>query len=266
MDKLGGVPDTLFIPLVARIVASKKFPEYFFDKKALLLEKYIPNNTIQKNSSKYWLIASVARSYNLDLMVEAFIAKQPNSNIVYLGAGLETAYYRLKTKSAEFYEVDLPEVILARRRILGEQPNDHLIASDMFDIKWTKLIDKSKPTLLIVAGVFQYFEEPQVVKFIVNLKKVLPSAELIFDATNQTGIKRANKYVAKTGNTEAPMSFYVNDGLEFAKKIKSELIEQRVFFTVASKILSQKLDLYTRIAMKVVDAKKRAVLLHFKIS
>ena len=73
MGKLQGVSDTLFIPLAARIFVSKKFPEYFFDEKALSLEKYIPDNNIQKKPSEYSFMASAARYYNLDSMVRAFI-------------------------------------------------------------------------------------------------------------------------------------------------------------------------------------------------
>lgn len=39
MNKFDGVANTLFVPLVARINISKKFPEYFMDEKALELEK-----------------------------------------------------------------------------------------------------------------------------------------------------------------------------------------------------------------------------------
>jgi O-methyltransferase involved in polyketide biosynthesis len=266
MGKLQGVSDTLFIPLAARIFVSKKFPEYFFDEKALALEKYIPDGTIQKKSSEYSLMASVARYYNLDSMARAFIKKNGKCNVVYPGAGFETAYYRLNEPDAVFYELDLPDVIAARREVLGEQTNDLLIAGDMFDMEWTKQIDKSVPTLLIVSGVFQYFREDVVIRFINDVKKVFLNVELIFDATNETGITYANKYVKKTGNRDALMYFYVNDGVEFAKKTGTELIEERVFFTGARKTLAGKLGLYTRIAMKVVDDKKRAILVHLKIA
>jgi O-methyltransferase involved in polyketide biosynthesis len=262
MSKLQGVSDTLFIPLVARVVVSKKFPEYFFDEKALSLEKYIPDDSIQKRSSEYSLMASVARYYNLDSTVRAFIKKSGKSNIIYLGAGLETAYYRLNEQAAIFYEVDLPDVIAARHTILGEQTNERLIAADIFGMEWTKQIDTSMPTLLVASGVFQYFKEDKVIQFINDVKKLFSNAELIFDATNETGIKYTNKYVKKTGNTDALMYFYINDGMEFSKKTGTTLIEERVFFTDARKMLAKKLGLYTRIAMKVVDDKKRAILLH----
>jgi hypothetical protein len=85
-----------------------------------------------------------------------------------------------------------------------------------------------------------------------------------FDRAN--GIKYANNYVKKTGNTDAFMYFYINDSVEFAQRTGMKLIEERVFFTDARKILKKKLRLYTRIAMKIVDAKKRATLLHFRIN
>jgi O-methyltransferase involved in polyketide biosynthesis len=266
MSSLQGVENTLFIPLAARIFASKKFPEYFFDEKALSLEKHIPDNSIQKKSSEYSFMASVARYYNMDTMVKNFISKQGRCNIVYLGAGLETAYYRLNDKTAYFYEVDLPEVIKARQSVLGENANEKLLGGDLFDLSWAANIIKSVPTLLIASGVFQYFTEERVIKFIADIRNSFDNAELIFDATNEMGIRYANRYVRKTGNTSAMMYFYINDGAEFARKTGTILIEERPFFTDARKLLSKKLGLYTRIAMRVVDNKKRAILLHLRIT
>jgi O-methyltransferase involved in polyketide biosynthesis len=266
MESLQGVSNTLFVPLAARIFASKKFPEYFYDERSLSMEKYIPNDTIQKKSSEYSFMASVARYYNMNRMVKSFISKHGKCNIVYLGAGLETAYYRINNQTVLFYEVDLPEVIDTRRSILGEHENEILIGGDMFDTLWINKINKSFPSLLIVSGVFQYFTEDKIIQFITNIRANFKDAELIFDATNETGIKYANNYVRKTGNTNALMYFYVNDGIDFACKTGTVLIEERPFFTDARKILSKKLGLYTRIAMRIVDNKKRAIILHLKIN
>lgn len=110
MNKFDGVANTLFVPLVARINISKKFPEYFMDEKALELEKYLPQGA-DKGSSEYSNMASVARYYNMDKTVTAFAKSYAESNIVYLGAGLETAYDRLSDKienrTVHWYEADL---------------------------------------------------------------------------------------------------------------------------------------------------------------
>ena len=131
-----GVADTLYIPLTARIYVSKRFPEYFFDPKSLELEPAIPGDSIQKGSNEYTMIASCARYHNLDQMANAYAAAHPVCNIVNVGCGLETMFWRIgpDTPSARFYEMDLPEVIEVRRRILGASERDELIAGDAFDL------------------------------------------------------------------------------------------------------------------------------------
>lgn len=208
-------------------------------------------------------MASVARYYNLNEMVKAFMAKHGKCNVVNLGAGLETAYFRLKPEKAVFYEMDFPEVIAERRRVLGEADNEILIPGDLFDLAWADGIDTSLPTLLVVSGVFQYCHEAQIMRFINEVKERFAQAELIFDATNKRGLAYANRYVRRTGNTHAMMHFSLDDGRKFAQQTGTRFIEQRPFFAQARKMLKRKLNLYSRVAMWVSDeGPARSVLLH----
>jgi len=269
MNEFNGVADTMLIPMAARIYASKRFPEYFYDETALSLEEKIPAKTLEriwKASSEYTMLASVARYYNFDGMIKNFLAKHEKCNIVNLGAGLETAVFRLQAVSTIFYEIDLPEVIEQRKNILGAKENERLIGADLFTLEWAEQIDTSLPSLLTVSGVFQYFREEKIVQFLSDVKKRFPKGELIFDATNDIGIKYANKYVQKTGNTSAQMYFYVNDAQAFAQKCGMELVDIRTFYTTARKMLKRKLKLYTRIAMKVCDDGGRTIILHLKLN
>ena len=127
MDEYDGVEDTLFIPLIARVNISKKFPEYFLDEKALEMEDLIKNKQIEKKSSEYAMIASVARYYNLDKMAQKFIDDYEMCNIVNLGVGLETSYFRLDRKNSMFFEVDLPEVIELREKYIEVGENEKYI-------------------------------------------------------------------------------------------------------------------------------------------
>lgn len=83
MNTLKGIANTLFVPLIARINISKRFPEYFIDQKALELEPYLPEGA-DKGSFEYSDITSAARYYNMDKMVTAFAKRQNSCNIVYL--------------------------------------------------------------------------------------------------------------------------------------------------------------------------------------
>jgi O-methyltransferase involved in polyketide biosynthesis len=241
------------------------FPEYFYDEKALSLETAIPDEIMQNKPSEYFHMASVARYYSIDRTINSFIEEHKECNIINLGAGLETCYFRLNNQQAVFYEIDNKEVIDKRRLLLGEYQNDILINSDIFALDWTQSINRSLPTLLIASGVFQYYHKELVIKFINNIQQIFPVGELMFDSMNEIGNKYANRYVKKYKNISAPMYFFINDCDQFARQTSTTLISSAPFFTDARKILSRKLKLFTRIIMKIVDIKRRAILVHLKL-
>ena len=151
---LDGVEDTLYIPLAARIYASEKFPKFFYDEKALSLKQYIPTDNIEKNTTEYFYMASVCRQQTIDKKIIKFLEENEQSNVVFLGAGLETSYNRINNKTANFYQVDLPDVIDIRKRVLGNSENEKLIFGDMFALEWIKEIDTQLPTIIVVSGVY----------------------------------------------------------------------------------------------------------------
>ncbi len=259
-----GVEDTLFIPLAARVLASRRFPHYFYDEKALQFEELEQVKKVNEQSSEYTMLASVARYYAMDQIVAAFLAQNEDASIVNLGAGLETMNYRIKSTNGHFYQVDFPSVIQARQQLLGKTENETLIACDITDFTWATQIDKRKPVLLVASGVFQYFKPEAVSAFIKNAKDTFTHAQLLFDATDEVGIQYAQKYVKKTGNQSAMMYFYINNAKAFCKTEQIDLILERGFFAEARKQLKG-LKLYTKITMKVVEDKKRCLLLHVKL-
>ena len=268
MNNFDGAANTLFVPLVARINISKKFPEYFLDEKALEMEQYLPEGA-DKGSSEYSNMASVARYYNMDKTVYAFATKHNECNVVYLGAGLETAYDRLhekiNKKTVHWYEADLMEVIEARKQVFGQRENETLIAGDMFKLEWVKEMDCAIPTLLVVSGVFQYFHEEEIIAFIKGCAKALPQGEILFDATSESGLKFTNWFIKRTGNASAIMYFGINDSKEFADKCGMELLEEKTFFPDALKLLGKKLGFVTKVFMKVAERKKQVLILHLRL-
>jgi len=267
MQKFEGVANTLFVPLVARIAISREFPEYFIDQKALELEEYLPDNA-SKGASQYTNMASVARYYNMDRMVMAFAQKHQESNVVYLGAGLETAYDRLhdRLSGVHWFEVDLPEVIEARQKVFGQRNRETTIPGDMFKMEWVRKIDDALPTLLIVSGVFQYFHEETVIDFIKSCKAAFSGAEMIFDATSKAGLLYTNWFIKRTGNKNALMYFGIDDSWEFARKSGTILLEERTFFPDAMRMLGKRLNLMTRISMTIAERKKQALILRLKLA
>ncbi len=261
---LSGVEDTLFIPLIARIEISKRFPEYFYDEKALSINSLPHFEKIVSNSSEYSMMASVSRAVTMDKTVNAYISRHKKCNIVCIGCGLETMAWRV-AEGAHFYEVDFPSVIENRKNILGTKENETLISGNVNEIDLSEYMDISSPTLFVVAGVFQYFKEDEVLALIAKLQKQFSNAQLLFDSTNETGIKYAQKHVKKTGNQNAMMHFYINDPQNFTNKANTQLLSVSGFFDNARRQLKSGLKLFTKIAMKVADEKKRTLIIHLKL-
>ena len=267
MSRFAGVADTLYIPLTARIYVSEHFPEYFMDEKAVSLKSEMPYEEIASKSSEYFMMAGACRFCHTDRMIKAFMNSHEKCNVINIGCGFETSYFRIKPdpQKAVFYEMDLPEVIEARRRVLGESENEILLSGDMFDPAWAENIDKTLPALVTVIGVFQYFEEEKVIGFLRWLKNEFPDVEVIFDAMTGKAIRYANDYIRKTGRKDAQLHFSTDSGLTIAEKCGMRLVDERPFFKEVRKQLKKKLRLYTRIAMKVVDeGGRRGFLVHLR--
>lgn len=256
-----GVEDTLYIPLVSRIYVSKRFPTFFYDEKALSLENYISADIIEKQSGEYECLASACRQYMMDKKITSFLQRNPSGNVVFLGAGLETALYRLEKYQARFFQVDLPEVIALREKLLGKNAQEQLISGDMFALDWLKAVDTTLPTMLIVSGVFQYFYKENIVSMIQAVAAALPKGELVFDATNSKGLQFANQYVRKTGNKGAEMYFSVDDPNSFANETGTKLVSVDGFFREALQACVS-LKFRTRLFMYLADRWKRTMIIH----
>lgn len=263
MANFQGVPDTLYIPLAARIYASKRFPEYFFDAKALSLEGEIPSDSIQKAAGEYFNLASVARYHNLDSITRDFLSRTNESgNVVNLGCGLDTACHRIGESSANFYSSDLPEVIATRERVLGTEPNETLIPGDLFALDWAEGMDRTLPTLILVSGVFQYFTHEKVTGFIRALKGLFPKGELVFDAADKLGLSIANRFVRKSGNASARMYFFVNDAKAIAVETGTVLRRCSMFYTDTRKLLRGKVRPGTAFLMWGSDVLGNGKIIH----
>ena len=133
MSHFGVVEDTLFVPMLGRIYASEYCPQILYDPKALELKKKLPSSLPEQDGqSQYTLLASAARSANMDRFIRAFLERRPDGVIVQLGCGLETAYFRCDNGRSRWYAVDLPQGVEYRRELLPESERETYLAGDAF--------------------------------------------------------------------------------------------------------------------------------------
>ena len=163
MPELSELSKTLYIPLVGRIYASRHYPSMIHDPKALGLESSLPEDaaTMNRRQNEYTMVSSIARSVNMDRRIRCFLAAHPDAAVVSVGCGLETTYWRCDNGRALWFELDLPEVIRVRGELLSPGQRQVLIPGDMFDYSWIERVKEygERPTIVVVSGVFYYFEE-----------------------------------------------------------------------------------------------------------
>lgn len=256
MSKLGVVEDTLFVPMLGRLYASEHCPQILYDGKALELKEKLPPELLsQGRLSQYTLLASAARSANLDRIIRAFLERKPDGVIVQLGCGLETVYYRCDNGGSHWYAVDLPHVVEYRRELLPEPERETYLAGDAFAEDWIKQIRADvpdAPILVTAGGLFHYFEESKVVGLL-RMLTGFGEIEIVFDSVSKSGMAMMRKkYMKQVGHRDAQMFFYVDSASALAGKIGSgvRVLAEEPYYR---HIPRTGLRLSTKISMAVSD-------------
>lgn len=198
---LGDLQKTLFMPVWARAVETKKDNPILIDNTAVDVIESVDFDFSQMSEKvpKISQIAWIARCKRFDLIVRDFIKRHPGGTIVNIGCGLDTSYERINDSSILWYDLDLPDVIELRRKFLNESRNRKFISRSFLDTEWFNDVIISDNVLFISTGVFVYFEESVIRSFIINVAERFAGSELFFDVTSPKGVEIANQVIQKSG-------------------------------------------------------------------
>ncbi len=87
-------------------------------------------------------------------------------------------------------------MIELREKYLEVQENEKFVKGDLFKLGWCDELDTTLSILLLVSGVFQYFHEVDIHKFIWDVKNRFSNVELIW--CNQQVRNQIYKFLCKT--------------------------------------------------------------------
>jgi O-methyltransferase involved in polyketide biosynthesis len=199
--ELGNVQRTLFMPVWARAVETKKDNPVLIDKTAIEIIESVDFDftPMANNVPEISQISWIARCKRFDLVLRDFISRHPHGTIVNIGCGLDTTYERISNNNILWYDLDLPDVIALRKKLLNETNRRRFISSSFLDTEWLNGIKINDKVLLISACVFEYFEETEIKDFIINIANRLNDCELFFDVTSPKGVEIANQVIQKSG-------------------------------------------------------------------
>ncbi len=190
---LNDVEKTLLITLYVRALESQRPDALIKDERAEALVRRLDQETLKKTlalTDDFTRVIVILKGREFDRFAQDFMARHPDAVVVHIGCGLDTRFERVCSELAansrvEWCDLDLPEVIELRRKLVGgEGARHHFLACSVLDSAWLDTVSAhgQRPFLFLAEGVFMYFEEAQVKSLVLTLRDRFPGAELVFDA------------------------------------------------------------------------------------
>jgi len=136
-------------------------------------------NRIKKSLVNH--IALRARQY--DWFAKRFIEKYPEAAVVNIGCGMDNRFKRIDNGKILFYDLDLPDIINIKEKIIAPTKRYSQFAQSVFDFEWIKEIDREQ-VFLLAEGVFMYCEPTDIKNLFFELHKRFSNPEIVLEVFN----------------------------------------------------------------------------------
>ncbi len=135
------------------------------------------------------------RAKKLDEVALTFTIRHPNAVALDLGAGLDTRMFRIAPPATvDWYDIDFPEVITARRQLLPDRANAHGAGTDLTDANWLDAIPSDRPAVIVADGLLAFLTQDDMISLLNRLISHFPSGEVAFNGYTRFAIWAAKHY------------------------------------------------------------------------
>ena len=193
------VQETLILPLYSRKLCTELYPNLYRDETAVSLINEIDYDfsEAEKNSrglmQRFGSLEVAMRQNDLAFEVKDYLKIHPNAAVVNLGCGLDNTGRSCDNGSCKIYNLDFPDVIAVRNKLLPAGDREENIPCDLNNTEWFSKIDASGGVVFFASGVFYYFLTEQVKTLVQGMADAFPCGVLVFDAANRTAVKMIAK-------------------------------------------------------------------------
>ena len=214
------VQETLVIPLYGRKLCTEQFPRLFRDDKAVELIGRIDYDfsaLAAKSKSfahRFGALEVAMRENDLMAEVKDYLKTHPKATIVNLGCGLDQTAENCDNGLCGIVNLDLPDVIEVRNRLLPDGGRVKNVAADLNDFSWFDKIDAENGVCFLAAGVFYYFKTGDIKKLFPAMAKRFPGGRLVFDAAGKRAVKIMLKTWVKDAGVTSIADFFSVDSVE----------------------------------------------------
>ena len=146
--KLSGVPETMLQTVYARAKESRGRGVIHDAKAEEIIEKLDYDFSLADKDAAMRSDV-IARTIVLDRLTKEWLAKHPGAVVVNIACGLDTRCYRVSGYS-HWYNLDLPETMTVRERLLPENGAISQIAMSAMDNWGGKISEQNVPVLVVI--------------------------------------------------------------------------------------------------------------------
>ena len=231
--QLGDVETTALIPVAIKANETLRKKPRVKDDTAVEIIRHLEMDT-----SKFDKFMShegvIARTVMLDKMVADFVAKNPECAIVNIAAGLDNRFSRIDNGKILWFDLDLPDMIEARKKIFAEHPRIKMIAANALDEAWVAELKNTTPALptkllFLAEGFFMYLTFDEIAKLFTILKNNFPESTLIAEQNSKILVKY-QKHHDTVSATNAVFKSGSDNGQEIAALVDGiRLVEEHSF-------------------------------------
>ena len=201
---LSGVPETMLQTLYARARESQG-RGVIQDKKAEELIARLDYDFTLAEKDTAMRSGVIARTLVLDQLVGDWLRQHPGAVVVNIACGLDTRCCRM-SGYAHWYNLDLPETMAVRQRLLPESGAVTQIALSAMD-DWGAEI-------AILEGLTMYLNEADIQQIFAVIAQRFPKVTVLAETMNPTMARRFKEKSIE--GSRAKFTFGVKDGRTFA--------------------------------------------------
>lgn len=209
---LSGVPETMLQTVYARARESATRGA-ITDKKAeeIIGKLHYDFSLAEKDTAMRSGV--IARTIVLDKLVNAFLAAHPGAVVVNIACGLDTRCYRMAGFS-HWYNLDLPETIAVRQKLLPESGAISQIALSAMDDWGGQIAESSAPALIVIEGLTMYLSQADVQRIFAVIARRFSRATVLVETMNPMVVKRFKEKSIE--GSHAKFTWGVKDGRALA--------------------------------------------------
>ena len=185
--KLSGVPETMLQTIYARAKESRGRGAIHDTKAGEIIEKLDYDFSLaDKDTAMHSGV--IARTIVLDWMTKEWLALHPGGVVVNIACGLDTRCYRM-SGYAHWYNLDLPETMTVREKLLPESGTISQIALSAMDDWGGEVEDQTAPVLVIIEGLTMYLNEEDVQRIFAVISNRFSQATVFAEIMNPTMVR-----------------------------------------------------------------------------